>query len=260
MFELIKSSENIVAMRIGGKLSGPDAIASKVALDDALQRQGKLGLVIDLSALTDISAEGLASGVMADLDMLAHIDRFTRMAFVSDKEWPAVVLGLMDNLISAPQMKSFVVADLDAALKWASLPVDTKGSQGNGAGPSLSLIRSDKPEVIGFEINGSVDAKVVDLLMNEMNDFLALKGKLRMLMRIKHLGGFDPSVFMQSGLLSMKFAAIEKLERYAIVGAPGWLATAVDAMNPLLSQLEMRHFAASQETEAWDWLGAKPAN
>ena len=261
MFEKIKSSPNVVALRFTGKLDTVDASSSKRALDDALQNQGQLGqlgLVVDISGLSDISAEGMESGIKADMDFYSHIDRFSRVAFVSDKEWPRAMVGMLAGLMALPQMKVFGASKLDAALQWAALPADATGIAETK--PTINVIRTDNPDVMGFEIDGRISDEAASGLIAQMKDFLAREGKLRMLVRIKHLGGFDPAVIMHSGFVSMKFAAIGKLERYAIVGAPGWMAKAVSAMNPLLGSLDMRNFARGEEVQAWDWLGAKPVN
>lgn len=64
---------------------------------------------------------------------------------------------------------------------------------------------------------------------------------------------------MQAGLIPMKLAAIQKVERYAIVGGPGWLRKAVEAVNPLFEEIDMRTFAPEEEEAAWEWLGARSA-
>jgi hypothetical protein len=64
---------------------------------------------------------------------------------------------------------------------------------------------------------------------------------------------------MQSGLVSMKLAAMQKVERYAIVGAPGWMHKAIETLNPVFPDIEMRTFSVDREVDAWSWLGAKPS-
>ena len=81
---------------------------------------------------------------------------------------------------------------------------------------------------------------------------------IRLLGRINHFG-FNPSIFFQSGLMSMKLAAMKKVERYAIVGAPGWIAKAASAVGHLFPDMEIKTFTNDHEAEAWDWLDAKPA-
>jgi hypothetical protein len=80
-----------------------------------------------------------------------------------------------------------------------------------------------------------------------------------MLARVKNLGGFDPDIFMHRRLFSMKITAMLKVERYAIVGAPGWMNKALQTITPIFPQLDMRTFTADKEADAWAWLEAYPA-
>ena len=64
---------------------------------------------------------------------------------------------------------------------------------------------------------------------------------------------------MQGGLVSVKLAAMQKVERYAIVGAPGWMSKIIETINPAFADIDMRTFPADLEAEAWAWVGAEPA-
>ena len=112
--------------------------------------------------------------------------------------------------------------------------------------------------MLGFEIDGAMTPASVTGLVTDMQAFLDRHDQVRLLGRIKHLGGIDPTLFLQSGLLSMKLAAMQKVERYAIVGAPAWMNTAVKALDPMLTDIELRTFAAAHEADARAWLGATP--
>ncbi len=96
-------------------------------------------------------------------------------------------------------------------------------------------------------------------VIQKFQTFLGRHEKVRLLNRIKHFGGIDPAVFMQSGLVSMKLAAMQKVERYAIVEAAGWMRKIIETGNPVFADMEMRTFPEDQESEAWAWLGAEPA-
>ena len=78
-----------------------------------------------------------------------------------------------------------------------------------------------------------------------------------MLNLMKHFGGIDPSVFMQAGSVSMKLAAIQKVEHYAVIGAPDWMCKIIDTPNPVFPDFDMRTFPFDQENKAWAWLDAE---
>lgn len=96
-------------------------------------------------------------------------------------------------------------------------------------------------------------------VIQKFQTFLGRHEKVRLLNRIKHFGCIDPAIFMQSGLVSMKLAAMQKVERYAIVGAAGWMRKIIETLNPAFADMDMRAFPEDQESEAWAWLGAEPA-
>lgn len=67
-------------------------------------------------------------------------------------------------------------------------------------------------------------------------------------------------MFMQGDMISMKPAALQKVERYAIVGAPTWMEHIVATVSPAFPDIDMRSFSAARESEVWEWVGAKSAH
>jgi hypothetical protein len=49
---------------------------------------------------------------------------------------------------------------------------------------------------------------------------------------------------------------LHRLERYALVGGPPWLAHWIKAIDPLF-RIDIRHFELDDEALAWAWLGAE---
>lgn len=140
-------------------------------------------------------------------------------------------------------------------MKWAgetsTIPANAKGS--------MRLVKTSKAEVFAFEIEGIITSEAVAAVIDSFQTWLATHDKVRLLAHFKNFGGIDLSAFMQSGLISMKLEALKKLERYAVVGAPVWMTKIIEAVGPMLPNIELRAFASEQEDEAWAWLDAKPA-
>ncbi len=256
MIDILDAPEHVIALRFEGKLTGEDVGRYQGALDAKLTQQGKIGLCVDITGLSDMNADALIKGTKADLDALAHLSRFGRLAIVSDKEWPAAAIRFIDPMLPTLEMRAFGPDQADAAMAWAAEPSRTA----EGQAPAFRFIPTSRDDVLAFEINGAITSEAMPGVIEEVEAFLARHDKARLLGRIRHFGGVDPSVFMQGGLVSMKLAAMEKVERYAVVGAPGWMGKAVEAMNPVFPGIDMRAFAAESEADAWAWLGAKPGD
>ncbi len=253
MFKKIDAPDHIFAVHYSDKISAEDVLQSKQWLDENLAKHKSLGALVDFTGLSDMTADAFASGVKTDIDFLRHIGQFHRLAFVSDKEWPSVVLGTISPLVARVEMKLFKPAQREEALTWVAQPPATHVTEM----PAFRFLKTSKADVLAFEINGVITAEEMPSVMQEFETFLDTHEKIRLLNRMTHFGGFDPSVLLQSGLVSMKLAAIKKVERYAIVGAPVWMGKIIKTLNPVFSGLDMRTFTADQEDEAWAWLDAK---
>jgi len=256
MIEQLQSPGHVVGIRLAGKISAEDVNGIKPALEKALAANDEIGVVVDMSGFEDASAEAIAADVKYEMSLMAKIGQFRRAAFIADKEWLRAVTGFVGSLIPTMQMKVFSPGEQEKAIAWASeieeMPV--------ASGEALSMIHTDRDDVFGFQIDGVMTAENVRPLTDKVAAILANHDKVRLLARVKSLGGIDPAVFMQSGLISMKFAAVQKVERYAIVGAPQWMRTAVETMNPMFPHLEIRPFDTADESDAWAWLGASPTS
>ena len=263
MSEQLDAPDHVLASRLSGTMSGEDIERYRKHLHEKLKKHERIGVCLDFTGLSDMEGEALSRGLRADLDFLAHLGRFGRLAFVSEKQWPHAVIGWTESLLHGEEAKVFTPEQRDQALGWAAEvqneaqdKVQNKGPAAL-AKPSIRTFPTTEAHVLGFEWNGTVDREALKPALDEITAFLEQHEKVRLLNRVKQFG-FNPNVFFQSGLLSMKLAAIQKVERYAIVGAPGWIEKAVGAINPLFPDMDVRTFSAEKETEAWEWLGAKP--
>lgn len=258
MFKQINAPDHVLAIQLSDKLSGDDVKKYKQLFDDKLEKHSRMGALVDITGLSDMSTDALAPGIKADLDFLRHIGQFNRIGFVTDKEWPGVIIGMANSLFAGLESKQFKPEQRKEALEWvAEIPVDVK-EKNKPARQSIRIVPTSKDDVLAFEIDGVITSDGMSAVLKDVKAFLDRHEKVSMLGRIRHLGGIDPTVFMQSGLLSMKLAAMKKVERYAIVGAPGWMNTAVKALDPVMTDIEMRTFTSEQEAEAWVWVGASP--
>lgn len=254
MFAHLPAPDHVLACKLSDKVTGNDLKRYKSLLEDMLEKHEAVSLCVDITDLSDMNADALFEGMKADLELLSHFRQFRRGALISDKEWPRALIGLVTSLVPAFEMKAFRPGQSDEALVWAAQsPSKLKAEK-----PSVRILPTTRDDVFAFEVDGMIASEEFPEILRQINAFLSRHDRVRLLGRIKHLDGFDPAIFMQSGLVSMKLAALQKVERYAIVGAPGWLNTMIATMNPLFHDLDMRTFPADREADAWNWLEAEP--
>ncbi len=257
MLELKPAPSHVISLSLDGQLTGEGIKYYRNTLEEKLAKHSYIGACIDLTKLTDMTANALMEGAKADLEMFNHLNQLRRCAFVAEKEWPQAVVSFMQPLIPTLEMKVFPGDQGKDALKWASdIPEATEDSNE----PAIHFLPTTKDEVFAFEINGVISSEEMPHVVKTLEQYLEQHDKVRILNRVKHFAGFDPSVLMQSGLVSMKLSAMEKVERYAIVGAPDWMRRIIDAIDPVFPDMDMRTFPKDQEDEAWKWLESEPTN
>lgn len=256
MFEKIHAPDNVLAFRMSGTISAADVGRYRETARWALAGGGDIGICCDLTGLADIEAAAMLPGLLADFAVWRHVGRIKRLAMVSDKQWPGGMVGLLGAWLPTPEMRAFAAHEGDLAVRWAAertpLPADRR--------PGMRMLKTSEPGVGAFEVDGPVLRQDVRAVVADLEALLAAPGKLRMLGRISHFAGFDPAVVLDGGLLQMKAETLRKLERYAIVGAPAWMARVAGMVGKLMPQIEIRIFTLSEEAAAWEWIGAHPAD
>lgn len=253
MFEQLTAPGHVIAMHLSGKLTPEDVRQYKSVFDEKLAKHKHIGVCVDMTGFSDMSTEAIITDAKAEFELFTHINQFSRFAFVSDKEWPQAVVHFLASLIPTVEMKVFTPDRSEDAVKWAAEPPAKKPET-----PAFRFLPASRDNVFAFEINGMISSQEMPGVINKFQTFLDSHESVRLLNRMKHFGGIDPAVFLQGGLVSMKLAAMQKVERYAIVGAPGWMSKIIENLNPVFPDLDMRIFPADREDEAWAWLDARP--
>jgi hypothetical protein len=245
MIERLAAPDHVLALRLAGRLTAENVGVAKSALDPMLKQHERIGFVIDLVDFSDATAEAIAEDLRYEFSLLGKAGQFARGALITDKEWLGVLAGFTAKLLPDLEMRIFAPGQRDEAVQWAAdLPARTAGP------PAFRVVPTDRDEVFAFEIDGVVSAEELPAIIDQVNAVLARHDKVRMLNRVKYLGGVDPAVFMQSGLVSMKLAALQKVDRYAIVGGPAWMSKVVESMNPVFADIDMRTFPADREADS----------
>jgi len=255
MFKQLEASDNVIALKVSGKVTADDIKGYAEILKGQLKDKDKVNVYCDYTGLSDMTADALVAGAKADLTFFSHIKKLNRLAMVSEKEWMKAVMDYIKPLLPTIEIKIFPPEKSGEAMEWASqMPKETKQAQG----PAISFIPTNRADAIAFEMDGIISSEEMPGVTEKFNEFLEEHDKVRLLAKIKHYG-FEPAVLTQKGLFSMKLTAMRKVARYAIVGGPTWMVKVVEAMSGIFDGMEIRTFKAEDEADAWAWLEAKPA-
>ncbi len=122
--------------------------------------------------------------------------------------------------------------------------------------PAVRRIDTDRETLAAFDIFGTVNSADLENLFGLLEAAYALHPSTDVLLRLTDCDGFEGRGFGRSTVNEGRQAAGEHVRRCAIVGDGHGIADS-SRLFVAVGAGETRHFAARQEDEAWDWLGAR---
>ena len=251
MLEFLKSADDVIAMKISGKLSAAEFEALVERVESALEARDKTHMYMEVDDFSGFDLSAFARYLPRGLAMLGKLDRFGRIAVVAEQGWIRWWTRIESALLPGISYELFTMDQRDQALAWV------EGRRDQPHEPSIKIIETDNPEVLAFELNGRIRTDEAEAIGEYFNDAFDLGRPVRILGRIRHVEGAQPGAFLNPEYLQMKLRALRGVERYALVGGPAWLRAWIALVDPIV-KMEVRHFTAEEEALAWSWLGAHP--
>lgn len=251
MIECLDSAADVIALRISGRLTRGEILGTTGRIERAFAANEKTHLFVEVADYEGFDWTALGEHLPHAWQLLRQRQKFGRIAVVSDIAWIRWATRVESALIPGLSYETYTMAERAQALAWV------EGRSPRPHGKALTLIRTDKPDAFAFELDGRIGGEEMHALAARLNAlFDSRPGPVRVLgkftnFRMPAPGGIDAEY------LRMKLKALRKVERYAVVGGPAWLAAWISTIAPLFRQ-EIRHFPADQEAAAWDWIGAAP--
>ncbi|MCK0098995.1 STAS/SEC14 domain-containing protein [Qipengyuania sp. S6317L1] len=209
---------------------------------------GGANLLIDATALTGFTL----SAVTIEL---AHMPLFVkwlysldRIAIISDEEWIRTAARVESMVLPGVTYQVYDDDEKDAALAWV---LEEEDAPHKGAFREIDLGRTD---VAAFEVVGRLDGPESERGLAMVEDRLNDPKCAKLMMVIRHWHGFEAELLFSPKLMASKLKLIDTIERYAIVGGPGWVGGVAETMGHLIKP-EIKAFGLDEEGEALKWLG-----
>ena len=145
MFEKLVAPDNVIAFHLSGTMTVDDVKHYKVLVEEKIATHERFGICIDLTDIKDIGADALTEDAKVEFELLTHLTKFRRCAFVSDLTWPGTLANTFGRLIPLLEMKSFPSSERAAAIAWAATGPALEAVKTSSAEPSsLTEARSQK--------------------------------------------------------------------------------------------------------------------
>jgi len=122
--------------------------------------------------------------------------------------------------------------------------------------PAIRRIDTDRDDLFAVDVVGRVTSADAENLFGLLEAAYALHPKIDTLIRLVDYENVDWRGVSKQTLERGKANALEHVRRCATVGEPNWIGQ-VEGLFSVIP-IELRHFDAEDESDAWGWLGAKP--
>ncbi|MBV9173799.1 MAG: STAS/SEC14 domain-containing protein [Chloroflexi bacterium] len=253
MLEILPSPNGVTAMRFSGKFEHEDVEKAKAFFERRFADGEKIHLFIEVDSFTGIDVKVLPGYLASVAPFLTKLDHLGRVAIVSDAAWVRSLARVESALLPHVHYETFLSSERDQALAWV------EGRSPLARRVSVTIIETDSPNVVGFGIDGRCSAAELKALVDHFEDALRQERMRRVLGRLQRFDGVAIGGILQSEVVDMKRRSFSQVERFAIVGGPGWLTGWMSALDSVL-KMQIRHFELSDEASAWAWLGAQPVS
>lgn len=247
----INEADDVVRAKTSGRLDRAELEQVTDLVERSLDARPKTHFLVEVQAFAGFDAVALADYLPRAAAMLGRLDRFGRIAVVSDQSWVRWATRLESALLPHVRYEVFEPAEREQALAWV------EGRELLPHGRALRLIETDRPEVIGFELDGKLGVAELKAAALFFGVAMDRQVPLRVLGRVRRVEGVELAALVDRDFLSMKWRALDAIERYAIVGGPAWLRAWVEALATF-QRSEIRWFPPEDESHAWQWLEAAP--
>jgi SpoIIAA-like len=253
MIEILPAPIHVAAFRLSGMLTAEDYDQITGAVDAKMKEHHRVAFYTEAQELSGIEPEALAKDVKYAFGKLGEFHRFPRGAIVTDKPWLRAIATLGNSVVRTTELRTFGTGERVAAMKWVAEVHDEPHT------PALRVIPTTRADTLAFAWNGTIASDDAAELVKACERVLERSERIRLLGRIERLGGLTPAALLRSGLFKFKWRARHRVERYAVVGGPSWLARWVVTVRGMFA-VEIRHFELSDEGAAWAWIEAEPAS
>lgn len=118
MIEMIPSGDDVIALRVSGKITGNDLDAIMDRLDAVMASQDKVHLFVETQGIGGIELNGLPAYLNRAMELFGKLAMFGRVAVVADQAWVRAGTRLESALLPSIRYRVYTPNEREEALAW----------------------------------------------------------------------------------------------------------------------------------------------
>ncbi|WP_404404313.1 STAS/SEC14 domain-containing protein [Pelagibacterium halotolerans] len=112
--------ENVIVVRLEGKLEASEVERLTSQADAMLARFEEVGVLVDASDLKGVSADALARDITWEIKHIGDWERFSKLALIAENGFLTAVAKAMGALMPQVEVRAFTPSERAAALDFVS--------------------------------------------------------------------------------------------------------------------------------------------
>lgn len=120
MLEVLETADDIIAVRLSGKITGTDLSAIMDRLDELMSKDGKIHVFVETQSISGIEISSLPAYMGRAMPLFGKLDRFGRVAVVADQAWMRVGTRLESALLPNISYRTYMPSEREEALAWVT--------------------------------------------------------------------------------------------------------------------------------------------
>ncbi len=118
---------------------------------------------------------------------------------------------------------------------------------------SFRRLPTARPDLVAIEITGRITKADVEQMAETVRPAFDAGRTIDILLILRAYDGLQPGAVFDLAAAREQARSPAHVRRYAVVGAPDWIAAMIRFFDPL-SPIEAKPFAPQDEAAAWAWV------
>ena len=124
MLEWIETPDDTLAMKITGRITGDDLDPIMDRLDAALEKHDKVHIFVETQGISSLELAAFPTYVARALPLFGKLNRFGRVAVVSDQAWIRVGTRIESAMLPFISYRTYEPGQRAQALQWVLTGAD----------------------------------------------------------------------------------------------------------------------------------------
>lgn len=120
MLELMDAGDDVLAVKVAGKITSADLDAIMARLEDVMRQHEKVHVFVETSGIDGIEISALPSYTARAMPLFTKLNRFGRIAVVADQAWIRMATRIESAILPLISYRVFEPAQRDEALAWVA--------------------------------------------------------------------------------------------------------------------------------------------